>query len=218
MKKIFLAVLVIVLATALVSCGASQYKTNDGSQITLSGKSVNEKPQGKSAKDTDVIRVVFEVKHFGSFVAELYPEYAPNTVRNFADLVADGFYDGVIFHRIVPSFVIQAGIGKDGAKADAIEGEFSSNGYEGNTLLHERGTISMARTQDKNSASSQFFVCLSDAPHLDGEYAAFGKVVCGMETVDKIGEVAVDGADKPFADVIIEKAYIISDAEYQKYK
>ena len=218
MKKSILVLLVLLLSVTLVSCGVSKYRTQDGAQITLSGKTSNEKPNGSMAKDTDCVRVAFEVKHFGTFVAELYPGYAPKTVKNFADLVADGFYDGVVFHRVIPGFVVQAGQNGDKPKPDTIDGEFESNGYKGNTLLHERGTISMARSQDKDSASSQFFVCLGTAAHLDGEYAAFGRIVYGMENIDKISEVAVDENDKPFADVVIQKAYVISDAEYQKYK
>ena len=116
----------------------------------------------------------------GKFIMELYPEYAPETVRNFADLVHEGFYDGLIFHRVIPGFMAQGGDPEGtgmGGSEKKIKGEFPSNGFEDNTLKHERGTVSMARSMDKDSASSQFFICFEEAPHLDGEYAAFGKVI-----------------------------------------
>ena len=128
----------------------------------------------------------------GSFVIELYPEYAPDTCDNFKKLVASGFYDGLTFHRIVDGFMAQGGDGSDSAKASEaqpIYGEFASNGFSQNTLSHQRGVVSMARTNDPNSASSQFFICYGDASFLDGKYAAFGKVVEGMETVDDFCKV-----------------------------
>lgn len=220
MKKSFLLVLsLIVSALLLTSCSnVKKYSANDGTVIKLDGKTASEKPEGKPSKKVESIKAVFEIKAMGKFVAELYPDCAPETVANFASLVEEGFYDGLIFHRVIPGFVAQAGDGKDSKTAKPIKGEFLSNGYGDNTLKHERGTLSMARTQDKNSASSQFFICYDTAEHLDGEYAAFGKVVYGMESVDKIAQSAVDENDKPLIDVVIEKAYLISEEEYQKYK
>lgn len=137
-----------------------------------------------------------------SIKAELYPEIAPNTVKNFISLIQKGFYDGVIFHRVIPGFMIQGGdpngTGMGGPKY-CIRGEFSSNGFP-NDLKHEAGVLSMARTQVKDSAGSQFFIMDAAAPHLDGSYAAFGKVVEGMEEVHRIANVARDYRDKPNAD------------------
>ena len=131
--------------------------------------------------------VVMETQH-GTMKIELYPEVAPITVANFEKLVSEGFYDGLTFHRIIRGFMIQGGdpegTGMGGSK-DKIKGEFASNGVK-NDLRHERGVISMARSMMRNSASSQFFIMHEDAPHLDGEYAAFGKVVEGIEVVDAI--------------------------------
>lgn len=134
--------------------------------------------------------------------AELYPEAAPKTVENFLKLVDEKFYDGLIFHRVIKGFMIQGGdptgTGMGGSK-DTIVGEFRGNGFQ-NDLAHTRGVLSMARTNMPNSASSQFFIMHQDAPHLDGQYAAFGKVIEGMEAVDKIASVKTNWQDKPLKD------------------
>ncbi|ERK42028.1 putative peptidyl-prolyl cis-trans isomerase B [[Eubacterium] cylindroides ATCC 27803] len=134
--------------------------------------------------------------------AELYPEAAPKTVENFLKLVDEKFYDGLIFHRVIKGFMIQGGdptgTGMGGSK-DTIVGEFRANGFQ-NDLAHTRGVLSMARTNMPNSASSQFFIMHQDAPHLDGQYAAFGKVVEGMEAVDKIASTKTNWQDKPLKD------------------
>ncbi len=131
--------------------------------------------------------------------AELYPEIAPETVKNFVDLVEKGFYDGTIFHRVIPGFMIQGGDPTGtgtGGPGYSIKGEFSANGFE-NKLEHDRGVLSMARSMDPNSAGSQFFIMVAKSPHLDGQYAAFGKVIEGMEAADKIVSVSRDFRDKP---------------------
>ena len=131
--------------------------------------------------------------------AELYPETAPETVKNFTDLVNKGFYDSEIFHRVIPGFMIQGGDPTgtgNGGPGHSIIGEFSSNGFE-NSLEHDRGVLSMARTMDPNSAGSQFFIMVEKSPHLDGEYAAFGKVIEGIESVDKIVNTPRDLGDRP---------------------
>lgn len=131
--------------------------------------------------------------------AELYPEIAPNTVNNFISLINKGFYDGVGFHRVIKNFMLQGGDpdgNGTGGPGYSIKGEFSSNGFQ-NDLKHTAGVLSMARTMFPDSAGSQFFIMHKDAPHLDGEYAAFGKVIEGMEVVNKIAEVATDYSDKP---------------------
>lgn len=150
----------------------------------------NKKEDNKMSADT--VKVKVEMENGETFTLELYPEYAPETVKNFTELAKSGFYDGVGFHRIVDGFMAQGGdpdgTGMGGSKKK-IKGEFAANGFTQNTLKHERGTISMARSQDMNSASSQFFICYDDASFLDGQYAAFGKVVEGMETVDNFLKV-----------------------------
>lgn len=131
---------------------------------------------------------------------ELYPDKAPKTVANFEKLANDGFYDGVIFHRVIPGFMIQGGDPTGtgmGGPGHTIPGEFSGNGFAQNDLKHTRGVLSMARTMDPNSAGSQFFIMHADAPHLDGQYAAFGKVTDGMDKVDKIASVKTNYSDKP---------------------
>ncbi len=130
---------------------------------------------------------------------ELYPEIAPKTVANFEKLVKEGFYNGLTFHRVIPGFMIQGGcpLGTGtGGPGYQIQGEFAANGVK-NDLKHVRGVISMARAMDPNSAGSQFFIMHMDAPHLDGQYAAFGKVIEGMDVVDEIAAVETDFADKP---------------------
>ena len=141
---------------------------------------------------------------------ELYPEIAPVTVENFLDLVKKGFYDGLTFHRIIPGFMIQGGDPSGngtGGPGYKIKGEFRSNGVK-NDLKHERGVISMARAFDPNSAGAQFFIMHEDAPHLDGEYAAFGKVIEGLDTVDEIASVETGFQDAPVNKVIMEKVEI----------
>ena len=144
---------------------------------------------------------------------ELYPDVAPITVANFEKLVKEGFYDGLIFHRVISGFMIQCGdpmgTGMCGAK-EKIKGEFLANGVR-NDLKHTRGVISMARSAMPNSASSQFFIMHQDAPHLDGQYAAFGKVVEGMDVVDEIAAVDVNFNDKPLVDQVMKKVTLIED-------
>ena len=146
----------------------------------------------------------------GVMVAELYPEIAPITCENFVKLVNDGFYNGVIFHRVIPGFMIQGGDPTGtgmGGPGWQIKGEFAANGHP-NPIRHTRGVISMARSMDKNSASSQFFIMHADAPHLDGQYAAFGKVVEGIETVDEIASIPTDFSDRPKIAMRMKRVYI----------
>jgi len=227
MLKKYLSVVSAILICVLLfsSCGEKEgnYKINDSVTISLDGKDVTEITNSDGKKTTirkKNIKVRFEMEEGGEFIMELYPEYAPKTVLNFCNLVYQGFYDSLTFHRVIPGFMAQGGDPQAnglGGSENKIEGEFESNGFDKNSLKHERGTVSMARAMDKDSASSQFFICFEEAPHLDGEYAAFGKVVYGMDTVDKMAEAAVDENDKPLIDIIIKKASIITDAEYKKY-
>ena len=155
--------------------------------------------------------VLIEMENGGKIEIELYPEHAPKTCQNFEMLVKKGFYDGLIFHRVIPGFMIQGGdpLGNGmGGADDNIVGEFKMNGYK-NDLKHTRGVISMARAYDPNSASSQFFIMHADAPHLDGQYAAFGKVVSGMEVVDEIARIPTDMRDRPRFDMRMKKVSII---------
>ena len=143
--------------------------------------------------------VTIEMEDGGVMKAELYPDIAPNTVNNFISLVKKGFYNGLIFHRVIPGFMIQGGDPNgsgSGGPGYCIKGEFSQNGFQ-NDLLHTRGVLSMARTMEPDSAGSQFFIMVDDAPHLDGGYAAFGKVIEGIETADAIVSVKRDWNDQP---------------------
>ena len=138
--------------------------------------------------------------------AELYPEIAPNTVNNFISLVKKGYYDGLIFHRVIAGFMIQGGCPDGngmGGPGYSIKGEFSQNGFK-NTLKHTEGVLSMARAMNPNSAGSQFFIMHQNSPHLDGAYAAFGKLVEGLDVVDKIAQVGTDWSDRPMVPQIID--------------
>ncbi len=153
--------------------------------------------------------VTIETAH-GNMKLELYPDIAPNTVRNFISLVQKGFYDGLIFHRVIPGFMIQGGDPEGigiGGPGYSIKGEFSSNGFA-NSLRHTKGVISMARSQRPNSAGSQFFIMVDDAPHLDGQYAAFGKVIEGIEVAEKIVGAKRDYSDKPLQDEVMTKVTV----------
>ena len=143
--------------------------------------------------------VTIEMEDGGVMKAELYPDVAPNTVNNFISLIQKGYYDGLIFHRVIPGFMIQGGCPDGtgmGGPGYSIKGEFTGNGFQ-NDLVHDRGVLSMARTMAPDSAGSQFFVMVEKAPHLDGQYAAFGKVIEGMEVADAIVNAKRDWNDKP---------------------
>ena len=172
--------------------------------LLISLSSCEEKiPYKETETETDL--VIIDVKDYGKIVVELKPDVAPITVQNFKKLVSEKFYDGLIFHRVIEGFMIQGGgytermVEKEAA---SIKGEFSSNGVQ-NDLLHTAGVISMARTNVKDSASSQFFIMHEDAPHLDGDYAAFGCTVYGMDVVNKIAEVQTNSSDRPTTNVVI---------------
>ncbi len=165
----------------------------------------------ESDKQTDLVLIL--VKNYGAMVAELYPDVAPITVKNFKKLIGNKFYDGLIFHRVISNFMIQTGdpdgIGTGGSD-EKIKGEFKINGVE-NDLSHKRGVLSMARagsnpetSETLNSASSQFFIVQADSTYLDGKYAAFGKLLNGYDVLDKISKVSTDSNDKPLTDVVVE--------------
>ena len=154
--------------------------------------------------------IVIEMENGKKIKAELYPDIAPITVENFLKLVNDGFYDGLIFHRVIPGFMIQGGCPEGtgmGGPGWHIKGEFAANGVK-NDLKHTRGVLSMARAMDPNSAGSQFFIMHADAAYLDGQYAAFGKVVEGMDAVDRIASVNTDRSDRPLEEQVMAKVYI----------
>ena len=175
---------------------------------------INEYPQIRGNNGVSMVMsnpiVTIEMEQGGIIRAELYPEVAPNTVRNFISLIQKGFYDGTIFHRVIPGFMIQGGC-PDGTGMGGpgwnIKGEFAANGVK-NDLKHTRGVLSMARAMNPNSAGSQFFIMHEDAPHLDGQYAAFGKVVEGMDVVDEIASVQTDYNDKPMVPQVMKKVTI----------
>jgi peptidyl-prolyl cis-trans isomerase B (cyclophilin B) len=160
-------------------------------------------------KDNPIVTIT--VKNLGKITLELFYQVAPNTVSNFISLIKKDFYTNLIFHRIIPGFMIQGG---QGEKVKSIVGEFSQNGHE-NPLNHTRGVISMARTNDPNSASSQFFIMHQDSNHLDGAYAAFGGVTSGIEVVDLIVNQPRDIRDRPYDDIVIEKIEV--DAKGKVY-
>jgi peptidyl-prolyl cis-trans isomerase B (cyclophilin B) len=161
--------------------------------------------------------VTIKMKNGGIIKAELYPEVAPNTVNNFISLIKKGFYNGLIFHRVIPGFMIQGGDpdgNGTGGPGYSIKGEFKVNGFN-NDLKHSRGVLSMARSMSPNSAGSQFFIMAENAPHLDGQYAAFGKVTEGMEEVDKVVSTKRDFRDKPYEDQVMEEVSV--DTQGQEY-
>ena len=163
-------------------------------------------------------KIRFTIKNYGEITAELYPEKAPVTVKNFLELVESGFFSGLIFHRVIKGFMIQGGgfdVDFNQKKAASIKGEFITNGFMSNDIRHTAGVLSMARTSDPNSASSQFFIMHKDAPHLDAQYAAFGKVTEGLDIVDKIANVRTGSVgwydDVPQVPVVIEKVEVVEE-------
>ncbi len=163
----------------------------------------------KTNKKTSFVKI--EMEDGSYMVAQLYDDVAPITCANFRELVAEGFYDGLIFHRVIPGFVIQGGdpLGNGtGGSNKRIKGEFIANGVN-NTLLHTKGVLSMARTSDPNSATSQFFICHAAVPYLDGQYAGFGKLVEGMDTLDKIASTPTNRMDKPINAQRMKEVYFV---------
>ncbi|MBQ7320947.1 MAG: peptidylprolyl isomerase [Clostridia bacterium] len=199
MKKILSLLLsLVLLASLLCGCGGASTKVLDLSKC---------RTERLEPVDHETNYVQIELECGAYIVIELYPDIAPITVANFKKLVNEGFYDGIIFHRVINGFMIQGGDPEGtgmGGSPDKIKGEFASNGIA-NPLSHTVGVVSMARRgNDMNSASSQFFIMHQTATHLDGDYAAFGKVWRGIETVNQIATVATDGSDKPLTDVVIK--------------
>lgn len=162
--------------------------------------------------------VTITMENGGTIKAELYPQTAPNTVNNFIDLINRGFYDGLIFHRVIPGFMIQGGCPNGngmGGPGYSIKGEFGRNGFK-NDLKHSRGVLSMARAMHPDSAGSQFFIMVADAPHLDDQYASFGKVIEGMDIADKIVNAKTDYSDRPYEDQVIKSMAVETFGESYK--
>lgn len=158
-------------------------------------------------------KIIIEMENGDMMEGELYPEIAPITVENFEKLAAEEFYDGLTFHRLIPGFMIQGGCPKGngtGGPGWNIKGEFTANGVE-NNLKHTRGVLSMARAMDPDSAGSQFFIMVEDAPHLDGQYAAFGKITKGMEAADKIVAVKTNWSDCPLEKQVIKSIRVVEE-------
>ena len=154
--------------------------------------------------------VTIKLNNKKTIKVELYPQIAPNTVNNFISLVNRGYYNGICFHRVIPGFMIQGGCPEGsgrGGPGYTIKGEFTSNGFK-NDLKHTRGVISMARTMAPNSAGSQFFIMHEDSPHLDGQYASFGKVIEGIDAVDDIASTKTDWSDRPYDDQIMQEVTV----------
>lgn len=195
------------LAVAFVLTGCGAAKDSEKSEGNTTKKTEEIKDYSSKVKENPIVTITMNDDK--KIVIELEPSTAPNTVANFISLVKKGFYNGLIFHRVVPDFMIQGGDPSGngtGGPGYSIEGEFSSNGFK-NDLKHERGVISMARSNDPNSAGSQFFIMVKDASHLDGEYASFGKVIEGMETVDAIVAAERDG-ERPLKDQQMKKVEV----------
>lgn len=199
-KLFMLAISLFIIGTVLISCQSDEQNDDE-----LTEENTVEETEGNN--ETVVTpEVTLTMENGGEILIELYPNIAPNTVNNFISLIEDDFYNGLIFHRVIPDFMIQGGdpngIGT-GGPGYSIKGEFSANDFE-NNLTHERGVLSMARSQDPDSAGSQFYITVEDSPHLDGDYAAFGRVIEGMDTVDEIVSVERDQRDKPLEDQVID--------------
>ena len=201
-------------------------KLNSISIVGWSNSKSNEKVKEDNTKkqteekidEKDLPEVTIKVKDYGTMKGVLYPNKAPNTVNNFIALANSGFYDNLTFHRVIKDFMIQGGDPEGtgmGGPGYSIKGEFSSNGFD-NDLKHTEGVLSMARARDKDSGGSQFFIMTKDAPHLNGDYAAFGKITEGLDVLHKIEEVKTDSNDKPLNEVKIESIKV--DTKGKEYK
>ena len=214
MKRLF--ILILAFAMLLAGCqknedtttaAPSTEKETETTTAETTAEETTQNPDTVDPMDVETMTAEITVKDYGTIKLELYPSKAPQTVSNFVSLANQGFYDGTIFHRVIEGFMIQGGDPEGtglGGPGYSIKGEFESNGFE-NDIKHDRGVLSMARKSSPlDSAGSQFFIVQEAAPHLDGDYAAFGKVVEGMEIVDEIASCETDTNDKPLTDIVIE--------------
>lgn len=212
-KLKFITILAISAVLSISIVGCSNSKSNEKVKEDNTKKQTEEKIDEK-----DLPEVTIKVKDYGTMKGVLYPNKAPNTVNNFIALANSGFYDNLTFHRVIKDFMIQ---GRDpegtgmGGPGYSIKGEFSSNGFD-NDLKHTEGVLSMARARDKDSGGSQFFIMTKDSPHLDGDYAAFGKITEGLDVLHKIEDVKTDSNDKPLNEVKIESIKV--DTKGKEYK
>lgn len=219
MKKYLKYVIAILFLFSLCGCSEKytlNYVASDDGEKTI--YEIENKKYVETEEKTNLVKI--EVEDFGIMIAELYPEIAPITVENFKKLVDEKFYDGLIFHRVLKNLIIQTGdplgIGTGGS-SEEIKGEFVLNGVE-NDLSHTRGVLSMARRgsepeteETMNSASSQFFIMVSDYTGFDGSYAAFGKVIAGLDVVDKVGSVTTNSYDKPLNDQVMKSIRFVNE-------
>lgn len=208
-NKLFIISTIFFLAMILISCG-SQIKDESSGQEEVDDSNTEESSSDEQRSKDENPVVTITMENHEQIRIELYPDIAPNTVNNFISLIEEGFYDGLIFHRVIPDFMIQGGDpdgNGTGGPGYSIKGEFDSNGFD-NDLKHTRGVISMARSQSPDSAGSQFFIMVNDSPNLDGDYAGFGEVTDGMDTVDKIVETERDNNDKPLEDQTMKKVEV----------
>ena len=206
-KRVIRVVCVAVVAVCLIACGV--WKLTGGKADKPDEPFQFSDYEFQCESDQNPLAAIV-MEDGGVIIAELYPETAPNTAANFVSLASNGFYDGLTFHRIIPGFMIQGGDpdgNGSGGPGYSIRGEFAANGFE-NSLAHTRGVISMARATPPDSAGSQFFIMHADAPHLDGQYAAFGRVVYGMDEVDKIAQTQTDAYDRPLQTQRIQKIIV----------
>ena len=215
-SNFFLLMISIVLLGAMIAgCGTSLNNKQTNSDLSdnrngnnVENEDITENEVQEPIEDNPIVTIT--MGNDEQIVIELFPHIAPNTVNNFISLIEDEFYDGLIFHRVMDGFMIQGGdpegIGT-GGPGYGIKGEFNSNGFT-NDLSHERGVISMARSQHPDSAGSQFFIVHQNSPHLDGDYAGFGQVIEGMEVVDQIASVKVGNSDKPVKDQQMKKVTV----------
>lgn len=215
-NKAYLLIISMILLVVLSACGTSTEKEKDN-EAEPESETKSEDTKSAAEQQTEVVEaepiVTITMENEDAITIELYPNIAPNTVNNFISLIEEGYYDGLIFHRVIPGFMIQGGDPDGngmGGPGYTIEGEFSSNDFD-NDLEHERGILSMARTQDPNSAGSQFFIMTEVSEQLDGDYAAFGQVIEGMEAVDSIVDAKTGSQDKPVEDQKIKTITVDTD-------
>ena len=230
-KSIALAVVVLLLTTCMIGCGKNNSGVNSNSSKSNSSSSVDKNNSAssevelKSEPQADVVAsaenlpiVTMNVKNYGTMTFELYPSVAPNTVNNFISLINKGLYNNLTFHRIISNFMVQGGDPKGdgtGGPDYSIKGEFAQNKIE-NKLKHKVGVLSMARSQSNDSAGSQFFIMTKDTPSLDGQYAAFGRIISGLDVLTKIKNVKTGSNDKTVDKVIIESVTV--DTKGVEYK
>lgn len=211
LRKFLLPAITLVFITSLSGCGKSTNSSSDAQKDTTSNTQKNSTSTAYKSKYSGKKPIVtIEMEDGAKIKVELYPDIAPKTVDNFISLVQKNFYDGLIFHRVIPDFMIQGGDPEGtgaGGPGYTIPGEFTNNNFN-NPLKHTRGVISMARTDKPDTAGSQFFIMVKDTPQLDGDYAAFGKVIEGIEEVDKIVNVKRDANDKPLTPQKMKKVTV----------